>query len=310
MFHVEPNTNPGQINCPLCGASPLSEKLSTEDFFLTHEPFTIMECAVCHLAGTYPQPIKQNIGRYYQSTHYISHTDEETDIMSRIYRIIRGITLRKKFNTIAKYHRQGSLLDIGCGTGHLLHHFAQRGWQVTGIEPGEEPRNFAVQRFGLDVRDEAALAAIPTGSFDVVSMWHVLEHVHDVKERMQEVFRILREDGLAVIALPNPASADAVYYGKYWAAWDVPRHLHHFRREALGFLASQTGFTVIDTLPMRYDAFYVAMLSERYKNGKNRYLPALFRGLLSNLSARMNKGEFSSLVYLLRKDPASATKPL
>jgi SAM-dependent methyltransferase len=302
---VEPSKENPIRNCPACGAANPQFSFQCTDHFLTKERFDILHCTVCCVFFTYPQPGTEEIGRYYRSEKYISHSDTSKGIVNKMYRFVRGISVQNKFRLVSRYSSRGSLLDIGCGTGHLLRAFADKGWETRGIEPGEEARGYAVDKFGLKVEDEPALATLPDASFDVVSMWHVLEHVHDVRERMKQVKRLLKEDGLAVVALPNHAAWDAKHYGPLWAAWDVPRHLYHFNREAVAKLARESGFVVKAVLPMPFDAYYVSILSEEYRTGKKRMAAAVLNGWKSNRKARRT-GEYSSLIYLLEKFRGSA----
>ncbi|MFO7723329.1 MAG: class I SAM-dependent methyltransferase [Bacteroidales bacterium] len=299
---MEPSPNTPLEFCPACGAPNPGFGLECTDHFLSQERFTIMRCHTCRVLFTQPQPKPDAIGRYYRSEKYISHSDTSKGVVNKVYRYVRSIAVNQKYRLVSRYQPKGSLLDIGCGTGHLLNTFASHGWQTKGIEPGSEARKYAMKTFGLDVEDEPALANLPDASFDVVSMWHVLEHVHDVRERMGQVKRVLKDGGLAVVALPNHASWDAKHYGPFWAAWDVPRHLYHFNREALELLARESGFMIHAILPMKFDAYYVSILSEEYSTGRKRFLHAALKGWKSNRKAS-GTGEYSSLIYLLRKQP-------
>ena len=300
MFHVELSPKIMLVSCPVCGSDETANSFLCKDHFLTAEEFKIHLCANCHVRFTNPQPQKTAIGNYYKSEDYISHSDTRTGLVNKLYYWVRSISIRKKYKLVAGLKRMGSLLDIGCGTGHLLAEFQRKGWETKGIEPNEKARDYAVTNFKLNVEEESSLNNFGEKSFDVVSMWHVLEHVHDPKQRMELVGNILKDDGLAVIALPNPGSYDAKHYGMWWAAWDVPRHLYHFSRKAFQNLAETTGFKIVAEHPMKFDSYYVAILSEGYRNGKKRLLPAVLRGWLSNVKAIFS-GEYSSVIYILRK---------
>ncbi len=300
MFHVEPDPSLQTTHCPVCGNSSVRHFLQVDDFFLTNEPFEVLECPLCTHLFTHPQPHPENIGRYYASEKYLSHTAQGKDLISSVYRYIRSINLRGKYRMVSGYRTRGKLLDIGCGTGYLLHHFQSEGWEVTGIEPGKQARDFAIENLGVKVLDEGAIPDLSDTGFDVVSMWHVLEHVHDPLQRMGEVNRLLTPEGIAVIALPNHRSYDARHYGRYWAAWDVPRHLHHFNPKSFAKLADNAGFELLEVKPMRFDAYYVALLSEQYKYHRKRYIAAAFQGFISNFKAHRSRN-YSSLVYILRK---------
>lgn len=300
MFHVELSPDIMLYACPLCGSEEIGDAFLCRDFFLTKEEFKIHHCRSCHVRFTNPQPQKTSIGKYYKSDEYISHSDSRTGFVNKLYHRVRSISIRKKYKLIAGYKPKGALLDIGCGTGHLLSHFKKNGWDTKGIEPNENARNYAIKNFQLDVEEENLLNEIENRNFDVVSMWHVLEHVHNPNMRMELVCNILKDDGIAVVALPNPGAYDAKYYREWWAAWDVPRHLYHFSRKAFRNLAENTGFKIVAEHPMKFDSFYVSILSEGYRSGQKRLLPALVRGFVSNVKA-MFSGEYSSIIYILRK---------
>jgi SAM-dependent methyltransferase len=305
MFHVEPSSAdmPGSppANCVICGTTSIQPLFVTRDYFLTGETFGIVACSGCGVLFTWPRPAANDLTRYYQSDEYVSHSNTRRGLVNTLYQLIRVLALKSKYRIINRYTRgRGRLLDIGCGTGHFLDVFKREGWDVQGIEPGEAARDFARTTFSLDVRPEVDLETLESGSFDVITMWHVLEHVPDPEQRLREVHRLLKNDGVAFIALPNKEAWDAEKYGKYWAAWDVPRHLFHFDPISFGYLMEKSGFFNVDTLPMRLDAFYVAMLSEKYLHGRNRYLRAFLNGLKSNNIAAKS-GNFSSMIYVLRK---------
>jgi 2-polyprenyl-3-methyl-5-hydroxy-6-metoxy-1,4-benzoquinol methylase len=193
-------------------------------------------------------------------------------------------------------------LDIGCGTGEVLEYFTKKGWDTKGIEPSDNARSYAVENLGLSVEKEEYLQKLKEKSFDVISMWHVLEHVPQLNKRMEQVKNIMKDDGVAFIALPNYKSWDGEYYKKHWAAWDVPRHLYHFSKDTFKLLAINHGLKIVEILPMKFDAFYVSLLSEKYQSKKINYMKAFFQGLKSNNWAKKNGDDYSSLIYVLRKD--------
>jgi SAM-dependent methyltransferase len=299
---VEPSNDHTAAHCPACSAPNPEDLFDCTDHFLTSEKFSIQSCPECSILFTCPQPPPDKMGSYYRSEKYVSHSNADKGIVSKVYRIVRNISVSKKYQIVNRHKTNGSLLDIGCGMGHLLNAFASKGWKVKGIEPGHEARRFAIESFNLDVEEEPAILSLPDGAFDVVSMWHVLEHVHDIRERLKQVKRVLKNDGLAVIALPNHASWDAQHYGPFWAAWDVPRHLYHFNRQAVQKLADESGLIIKAILPMKFDAYYVSILSEEYMRGRKRMVHALLNGWKSNRKASRT-GEYSSLIYLMTKRP-------
>jgi len=192
-------------------------------------------------------------------------------------------------------------LDIGCATGEFLDFFKKKGWKVSGVEPNESARNYAIQTYNLNVMEEKDIQALADEKFDVVTMWHVLEHVHDINERVSQIYRILKNDGSTVIAVPNFMSNDASFYKQFWAGYDLPRHLFHFSEKTITALFEKSGFSFIEKIPLRYDAFYISLISEKYKTGKKNLITAFYHGLKSNFLAPKNNNEFSSMIYIFKK---------
>ena len=260
--------------------------VSKEEFFLEYDP-------VYKLYRTTPVP--QELGRYYQSDVYISHTDGKKGLFEKLYQWVKTYTLQQKIKLIEHYVPQGKLLDIGAGTGDFLRVAAQRGWSVSGVEPEKKARDRAEEKGILLKEDKTHI----TDTYQVITLWHVLEHVPNLQEQIAFLKDHLTMGGLLVIAVPNYRSRDAQHYGKYWAAYDVPRHLWHFSQESIRSLFTEKGFQLIGVKPMPFDAFYVSLLSEKYKTGSMNFLKGGYQGLLSNLSA-LKTGEYSSLIYLLK----------
>jgi len=288
-------------NCLLCDNKAFTTVTNLKDYFLTGEEFAIYKCSNCGLLVTRPAPELSNLGKYYASEDYISHSDNKKDAFSIAYRLVRNYTHSRKYSLIRSLNKGQSVLDIGCATGEFLNFCSNKGMSTLGIEPNEKARNIAVSIHNLDVRDEPAIGSLDSDSFDMITMWHVLEHVPDINKRMQDIFRLLKSNGMAFIALPNHASHDAQYYQRYWAAWDVPRHLFHFDQKAFTLLAVKHGFELVSIRPMLFDAFYVSLLSEKYVSGKSSYVKAIERGLISNFKAMKRNREYSSLIYVIKK---------
>jgi 2-polyprenyl-3-methyl-5-hydroxy-6-metoxy-1,4-benzoquinol methylase len=288
--------------CPLCGKSDILPYLKTKDYFLTNESFTISKCGYCGLLFTNPVPSEKDLEKYYLSDEYLSHSKAKKGAFSKIYNIIRNYSIRKKYQLISGFVTKGSILDIGCGTGETLKYFSDNGWLTKGIEPSDNARTFAVEKLGLSVEEEEYISTINSKSYDVVTMWHVLEHVSQLNERMQQLKKIVKDDGVVIIALPNYKSWDTQYFSEKWAAWDVPRHLYHFSKDTFSKLAQKHDLKIIEIIPMKFDAFYVALLSEKYRSKKMNYPKAFFQGIKSNQWAKKNDGNYSSLIYILKKD--------
>ncbi|MBC7588281.1 MAG: class I SAM-dependent methyltransferase [Chitinophagaceae bacterium] len=289
--------------CPACKSSNIKKALGAKDYTVSNEMFSIWECSNCTLRFTQDVPNATDIGPYYQSSAYISHSDTKEGLINRLYHVVRDITLKSKCNLVKQYTRlqKGNLLDIGAGTGAFANTMQQANWQVTGLEPDEHARLVATNKYSLNLQDASAIYELEANQFDAITMWHVLEHVHDLLGYLEKFSSILKPNGQLFIAVPNYTSYDAQLYKEYWAAYDVPRHLYHFSPESMEKLASSKGFTVKAFKPMWFDSFYVSMLSEQYKNGKGNLLKAYWNGCISNIKTLFNVKRCSSLIYVLAK---------
>lgn len=288
-------------HCPFCNSEKIHPVLVAKDYTVSQENFEVWHCSTCTNRFTQSIPDIQNIGPYYQSATYVSHSDTDKGLINRLYHLVRSYTLGSKRKMITRISglNQGVLLDIGAGTGAFANTMLQAGWEVTGLEPDPIARENAKQKHGIHLRSAEEVYSLPASSFDVITLWHVLEHVHDLHGYFKQFKQLLKPGGKLVIAVPNYTSKDASQYGQYWAAWDVPRHLYHFSPAGMKHLAGLHGFTVQSMHPMWFDAFYVSMLSEQYKNGKGNLLGAFFTGLMSNLNAIGDKRKCSSLIYII-----------
>jgi len=290
--------------CPLCKSTDIAYSLTAKDFTVSKENFEVWECNQCNVRFTQDIPDVAHIGPYYQSNAYVSHSDTQEGIINKIYHIVRNFTLQSKRKLVEKYTglSNGNLLDVGAGTGAFAAAMKQNGWNVTGLEPDATARENALEKHQLTLIDPQELYSLPTAHFDAITMWHVLEHVHDLHGYLETYQRILKPGGSLVIAVPNYTSLDAVKYKETWAAYDVPRHLYHFSPKSLRLLASQKGFTVKAYQPMWFDSFYVAMLSEQYLTGKNNLIKAVWNGFLSNLNSITDAKNCSSVIYIIQKN--------
>ncbi|MGQ8868723.1 class I SAM-dependent methyltransferase [Myroides sp. TSA_177.3] len=272
--------------------------LAVKDYTVSQEIFSLYYNRAYDLLLTDPIPSKEILGNYYQSENYISHTDGKRNLFERLYQGVKKIALRKKVDLLFKQNNTvGSLLDIGCGTGDFLVEAKKRGWTTTGFEPNDKASELATKK-GITIAKQ--LSDLPDHSFDVITLWHVLEHIPNLEEQIIALRRLLKPEGKLILAVPNYKSYDALYYKEYWAAFDVPRHIWHFSQKSIATIFSQFDFKVDELQPMLFDSFYVSLLSEEYKNGKKNWIKAFFVGLRSNVEAR-NSMEYSSLIYCLSK---------
>jgi len=272
--------------------------LAVKDYTVSQEIFSLYYNRAYDLLQTDPIPAKDILGHYYQSENYISHTDGKRNLFERLYQGVKKIALRKKVDLLFKQNNTvGSLLDIGCGTGDFLVEAKKRGWTTTGFEPNDKASALATEK-GITIAKQ--LSDLPDHAFDVITLWHVLEHVPNLEEEIIELRRLLKPEGKLILAVPNYKSYDAMYYKEYWAAFDVPRHLWHFSQKSIAIIFEQFNFKVDELQPMLFDSFYVSLLSEEYKTGKKNWIKAFLVGLRSNIEAR-NSMEYSSLIYCLSK---------
>lgn len=287
-------------NCQICKSNDLSQLLQTNDYFFTEENFTLAVCNNCNFVFTNPIPDIDSIGKYYATEKYLSHDTNSNGILSNIYKTVRYFNLRGKYSLINNYKKVGQILDIGCGTGEFLNFMKLKNWKTFGIEPETKAKEFAIEKYHLDIYPERKLLEFEKNKFDLITMWHVLEHVFDLNERLNAIYNLLKNDGIFINALPMFDSPDAKKFGKYWAGLDVPRHLHHFTSESFTRLANNNGFKVIDCFPMKFDSYYVSYLSHQAKQSSFAFLRGLIDGFLSNLRADKNRN-YSSMIFVLGK---------
>jgi len=293
-----------QISEQLGAASPieLNPFLQCKDHSVSRETFSLFKDAERDLLVTLPQPSEKSLPDYYQSEDYISHTDSKRNLLEIAYQLVRQFSLKRKVKLITRVNQgQGRILDVGCGTGDFLQACEQAGWSIAGIEPNEKARQLASTKTNFKDYQSTVEELIESNpeSFDVITMWHVLEHVPNLADFINKIKSLLKPNGVLVVAVPNFKSWDAQHYNSFWAAYDVPRHLWHFSRKSMERIFSEFDMRILEELPMRFDSFYVSLLSEKYKKGKQNFFSAFYQGLRSNQKAGRS-GEYSSLIYLIK----------
>lgn len=290
-------------HCPICNSTSINPLLTVKDYTVSNEEFVIWQCGQCTLRFTQDIPDAASIGAYYQSEDYISHTNTSKGLVNQLYQRVRKLTLEQKAKLIQQVTglSTGALLDVGCGIGAFVHTMQQKGWQATGLEPDANTRRLSKELYGLDLQDASELYSLTPTSFDAITLWHVLEHVHDLHAYIEQLKSLLNSNGRLFIAVPNYQSVDANIYGSTWAAYDVPRHLYHFTPKSIQTLMSQHGLQVISEKPMWFDSFYISMLSSKYRFGKTKLVGSFISGLRSNLTALANRERCSSLIYIIKK---------
>ena len=288
-------------SCPICKGNEFKEVFQAEYFRGEKEFFRIAECEDCKLWFTNPRPSDEELGVYYESEDYVSHTDKKDTLIDKVYHAVRSFAVKSKVKLINSFvSEKGKLLDFGAGTGFFLQQARKDGWKVNGVEPSAQARENAKQSHELNLMAPEEFNWSGQGVYDCITLWHVLEHLSDLKGDFQKFTNELRPGGMLLIAVPNHESLDAKIYKQHWAALDVPLHLYHFAKDNIADLARQYNLSLEAIKNMPFDSFYVSMLSEKNAKGKINYLSAFGNGLRSNL-ATMGKQNASSLIYILRK---------
>lgn len=301
--------------CPVCSSPAVQFRMRLRDHAVSKEWFELWSCASCQAFFTQDIPDPSDIGTYYASENYISHTDTRKGFLFKAYHVARWFSLRWKYHIIESTYRAlpeanhartvyPHVLDIGCGTGNFLHMMRQHGWQPDGIEPSERARSLAREKYQLTVHEPAQLRDLPDGHYALITLWHVLEHIHELHHTLSEIHRLLHPQGLVFIAVPNYTSTDEHFFGNYWAAYDVPRHLFHFAPHTMQELLKAHRFDVVKILPMRMDAWYISWLSAQYARQRLPFVYGMMMGCLSWLVSYRYPLRSSSLLYIARKAKA------
>lgn len=292
-------------NCQICGNNQFSQHISCIDYTVSRETFKIVKCNSCGFVFTNPRPNENEIGKYYSSDLYISHSATKKGLINALYHIIRKRTLKSKLNLLNSLKTPTKeLLDIGTGTADFLNYMVQNAYSGIGIEPDNSTREMATKKYGLKILEAVNFYQLQAMTYDYVTMWHVLEHVSDLEGYATNIKRILKDDGYLIIAVPNHESVDGKHYKEKWAAYDVPRHLSHFSVGTMEKYLSKHGFKIVQKRPMPYDGFYVSMLSEKnaYKNGAIGILKGFYWGLLTLFQGYINIKNYSSIIYIAQKE--------
>lgn len=276
------------------------EYLSVKDFSVSKESFQLLLNEKYQMLETFPQPKIEQLPEYYKSEDYISHTSSKRNLFEKAYHVVRKLALKKKVDLINGFKpEEKTLLDIGCGTGDFLATAQEQGWNITGIEPNDQARALANKNTSNKVFDNPEISKLKNERYDVITLWHVLEHLPDLEHHISEFKRLLKPNGYLVIAVPNFKSFDANHYKEFWAAYDVPRHLWHFSPKAIKLVFEEVNMTVVNKKPMWFDSFYVSLLSEKYKTGSMNPAKGFYIGLVSNLKAIRSK-QYSSVIYIIK----------
>ncbi len=289
-------------HCPICNSEDIKLEFGLKDHSISKEDFELFRCGQCTFLFTQNAPAATEIAAYYKSEDYISHSNTKKGFVNRAYHIVRNIMLGKKHRLITGLKTGNRLLDMGCGTGYFAHFMKERGFEVKGVEIDHDAREFGKTTFGLDiVAPDEMMTGEVTDKYDVITLWHVLEHIYDLDEYMKRLYDLLDDNGYLIIAVPNSNSYDAKHYQSFWAAYDVPIHLWHFTPDTLNRLAEKHKFKQerLESLP--FDPFYISMLSAKYKKTPMSILQGGIIGFISFLKGSMNSRNASSPIYVFKK---------
>jgi len=284
--------------CPVCQTNNFVYYFSAKDHLLSHEEFKIYQCKQCSLRFTNPRPETNELDKYYESEEYISHSNQNSTLIDRIYKIARSFTLKRKRKLLQSITSNYNLLDFGCGTGHFIKHCKEYNWQVSGVEPNKLAQRQAEENTQETIFQD--LNEVKSKDFNIITLWHVLEHLPELNQTITQLKTLLKNDGAMVIAVPNYEAYEEKTFNEFWAAYDVPRHLYHFNRKSMAELLSKHGLKIVKTYPMLLDSFYISLLSNKNKYGKNKYLKSFLTGLLSNIYA-LKTNNYSSLIYHIER---------
>jgi SAM-dependent methyltransferase len=293
------------ITCLVCGSTHIQKELTCKDFVATGHEFDLYRCINCSFLFTNPRPSISEIGPYYQSDRYVSHAGNKSgfSFMYKVYDIVRDYSIKQKLKLIKSYHKNGKLMDLGCGLGYFLNGaIADNTFEAIGIDISQEAIDYVKNKFGYTVLPETSLDLLPSQEYDVITQWHVLEHVHQLNARMEQLHRLLKTNGTLFIAVPNSSSWDANKYKSFWDGYDVPRHLYHFNQKSFSQLMENHGFSVVDTKPLLFDAPYISMRSEVHKGNSLSFIRGAISGAISTINA-IPKKDYSSLLFIVQKKP-------
>ena len=284
--------------CPVCQSEKIFLCFDCIDNTVSRETFPVYKCEECTFLFTNNTPNKEDLGKYYQSDEYISHTNSNKGLFNKLYKLVRSITLKQKVKLLGK--KPGVVLEFGSGTGELLAACRAKGWKCIGVEPEEKARKLAYKNHKLELVETSERVRLDENSIDRIMLWHVLEHIPNLYESIGRIKSWLKNEGELLIAVPNHKSWDAKYYEDSWAAYDVPRHLYHFNKDSMNILLSQHNLVITEIKPMWFDSFYVSILSEKIKSGQKKMFKGAMIGLFSNLRAFFGNQEFSSQIFIIR----------
>lgn len=290
-------------HCPHCQSNQIQFFITCKDYVGgIGESFNLESCQECGLIFTNPRPTELECGIYYQSSNYVSHSDQKKDLAYRLYRFVRSFNLANKYKIISPYikNQEDFIIDYGCGLGTFLNYIHQKHQNVKGFDISEEARNVVKERYNITALSPQEISTIPSNSAAAITTWHVLEHIYNLHELLDEFYRIIKPGGVLVVALPNPKSYDALKMKEYWDGYDVPRHIYHFPPDTIKNWVTSKGFKHTKTEPLIFDSYYISLRSYFHKKSFLPYIKGFFTGLISNIKGA-SKRNFSSNIYIFTK---------
>jgi 2-polyprenyl-3-methyl-5-hydroxy-6-metoxy-1,4-benzoquinol methylase len=289
--------------CLVCGSNSRRPFLTVDNRFNVSQKFHLVQCQDCGFVYLSPRPEEKSITQYYQDSGYQPHQKEALSLSGKLYQLVRIWNNHYKRRLIEKFSAKGKILDYGCGTGEFLLEMKNSGWETYGFEPTASAVAIAVD-YGLNIIPD--LRSIKE-KVNVVTLWHVLEHVHDARTLLVDLQKILDPAGLLCIALPNRRSLDAVLFKQNWVAYDVPRHLYHFSAADLEKFLNSEGFKIESIKSLPFDPWYNSFLSAslEFRNSRLKLLgiglpKSIFAAAAVNFLSFLSKKNNSSIIYLAR----------
>ena len=239
----------------------------------------------------------EDMYRFYKSNDYHSHQLRPKSFIDYFYFLSRKIMMFFKYRIIYSKSKEVNLLDYGCGNGNFIKYLSNKSLKVTGIEKSLSSQKVCRSK-GLSVF--SSVKQLGDAKFDVITLWHVLEHVINPQNCLRTLSDFLTKDGLFIVAVPNIQSADSQVFKEEWAGLDVPRHLWHFTPKGLISLLKKEKFILHKKHPLILDAYYISLLSAKRKKIPFPWVVSFIIGTASNLMAFFT-GNYSSSVYVFKK---------
>ena len=278
------------------------KSINTKDYLVTGECFKISIDEETGVLKTTPTPNPEDLKKYYHPSRYDSYISVPKTATEKIYVFVRKIRTLKKLKKILRIlNGCGALLDYGCGTGDFLLKGKEAGLCAAGVEPSQEARMAAIVKTKSKVFKSKEEAEADSNKYDVITLWHSLEHVLDLKQTVLFLKNKLNPEGKIIVAVPNHKSFDAKHYKDKWAAYDVPRHIWHFDQASIEKVFNRLGLVLTEKERSFWDAFYVSILSEKNKKSKAAFFKGIVIGKLS-VFLSLFTGESSAITYTFSKE--------